>query len=269
MGVECLSSCWQGGGCGGWLGRSGGLRSRDLLLARLLGGLLDRRVADRRPGAAGPWAGLGSIRRVSAWQPASRARTGDAETRAAPDRVTVAAGVGAAPTAAAGRRRSGGPGAAGCRRPAPARSTGRPARGGADAGSSSPGSACRSGRCAPGRTGGCTPARPGPGPGAPGPAHHSHSTLGGRVRAGTRSTCTRMMVPRTIGRGPPVPWPGWRCCLGCSPLQAATVTVPYWSSIVTRVAVGVGQVVGSAQANLAPWRRGRPVLPGGRGGGSA
>jgi hypothetical protein len=31
----------------------------------------------------------------------------------------------------------------------------------------------------------------------------------------------------------------------------------------------VGQVVGSAQLNLAPWRRGRPVLPAGRGGGSA
>jgi hypothetical protein len=31
----------------------------------------------------------------------------------------------------------------------------------------------------------------------------------------------------------------------------------------------VGQVAGSAKANLAPWRRGRPVTPGGRGGGSA
>jgi hypothetical protein len=30
-----------------------------------------------------------------------------------------------------------------------------------------------------------------------------------------------------------------------------------------------GQVAGSAKANLAPWRRGRPVLPGGGGGGSA
>jgi site-specific DNA recombinase len=53
---------------------------------------------------------------------------------------------------------------------------------------------------------------------------------------------------------------GWRCCLGCSPLQAATVTVPYWSSWQTSVALGVGQVVGSAKANLAPWRRGRPPL---------
>jgi hypothetical protein len=35
------------------------------------------------------------------------------------------------------------------------------------------------------------------------------------------------------------------------------VTVPSWSSSQTRVAVGVGQVVGS-QLNLAPWRRGRP-----------
>ena len=39
------------------------------------------------------------------------------------------------------------------------------------------------------------------------------------------------MVPRTIGRGPPVPWPGWHCCLGCSPVHAWTVTVPYWAGI--------------------------------------
>jgi hypothetical protein len=35
------------------------------------------------------------------------------------------------------------------------------------------------------------------------------------------------------------------------------VTVPSWSSVVERVAVGVGQVVGSAQLNSTPWRRGR------------
>jgi hypothetical protein len=45
--------------------------------------------------------------------------------------------------------------------------------------------------------------------------------------------------------------------------------VPYWSSVAVWVVVGLGQVVGSVQLNLAPWRRGRPVLPGGRGGGSA
>jgi site-specific DNA recombinase len=65
-------------------------------------------------------------------------------------------------------------------------------------------------------------------------------------------------VPRTIGRGPRLPWPGWRCCLGCSPPHACTVTVPYCSSLQRRVAVGAGQVAGSASANLAPWRRGRP-----------
>jgi hypothetical protein len=69
--------------------------------------------------------------------------------------------------------------------------------------------------------------------------------------------------------GSRVPWPGWRCCLGCSPLHAVTVTLPSWSSLVARVAVGAGQVAGSAKLNLAPWRRGRPVAPGGRGGGSA
>jgi hypothetical protein len=55
--------------------------------------------------------------------------------------------------------------------------------------------------------------------GVAGAGHHSHNTLGGRVWAGTRWTCTRMTVPRTIGRGPRPPWPGWpgwRCCLGCS-----------------------------------------------------
>jgi hypothetical protein len=49
---------------------------------------------------------------------------------------------------------------------------------------------------------------------------------------------------------------GWRCYVGCSLLQACTVMVPYWSSVVTRVAVGTGQVVGSAQANVAPRRAG-------------
>ena len=60
-------------------------------------------------------------------------------------------------------------------------------------------------------------------------------------------------------------WPaaavaGVALLLGVQPAQQATVTVPYWSSPVTRVAVGAGQVVGSAQLNLAPWRRGRPPL---------
>jgi hypothetical protein len=43
---------------------------------------------------------------------------------------------GAAPTAAAGQPRSGGPGAAGCRRPVPGRSSGRPAQNGPHGGSS-------------------------------------------------------------------------------------------------------------------------------------
>jgi hypothetical protein len=54
--------------------------------------------------------------------------------------VTAAAVAAAVPTAAAHRPRPGGPGAAGCRRPAPARSSGRPGRGGAAVGSSSQGS---------------------------------------------------------------------------------------------------------------------------------
>jgi hypothetical protein len=70
------------------------------------------------------------------------------------------------------------------------------------------------------------------------------------------------------------PWPtaavaGVAVLLGMQPAQACTVTVPYWPSLVVWLVVGVGQVVGSAKANLAPWRRGRPPVPGGRGGGSA
>jgi hypothetical protein len=62
--------------------------------------------------------------------------------------------------------------------------------------------------------------------------------------------------------GPGVPWPRWRCWLGSSPLQALTVTVPSWSSWQLRWRSGRpgGR---SAQLHLAPWRRGRPVLPGG------
>jgi hypothetical protein len=103
------------------------------------------------------------IWRVSARPPASRVRTAAPEIRGVPGRVTVAAGVEAPPTAAGRRWRSGGPGAAGWRRPAPARSTGRPGRDAAALGSSSQGSACRTGWCVPGRTGGHRPARPGPG----------------------------------------------------------------------------------------------------------
>jgi hypothetical protein len=60
---------------------------------------------------------------------------------------------GVAPTVAAGHRPPGGPGAAGCRRPTPARSSGRPARDDGAAGWPSRGSAWRSGWCAPGRSG--------------------------------------------------------------------------------------------------------------------
>ena len=68
--------------------------------------------------------------------------------------------------------------------------------------------------------------------------------------------------------GSPAAVAGVALLLGCSPAQACTVTVPYWSWMVASVAVGVGQVVGSAKLNLAPWRRGRPAGPCRRAGGS-
>ena len=64
-----------------------------------------------------------------------------------------------------------------------------------------------------------------------GPAHHNHSTFGGRARLGgdvfdldaddgaahDRAGCAAAVA-------------GVALLLGCSPAQAATVTVPYWSS---------------------------------------
>jgi hypothetical protein len=88
---------------------------------------------------------------------------------------------GAAPTAAADRRRPGGPGAAGCGRPPTARSSARPARDGGGVAWSSPGSAWRTGRCAPDRACERTPVR------STGPAR----MVSGGVRS-LAATTTRM-----------------------------------------------------------------------------
>jgi hypothetical protein len=127
----------------------------------------------------------GSARRVSAWPPGSPAGPEVAETRGRPAPVIAAPAAGAAPTAAAHLPPPRGPGAAAHSRPAPATSTGRPARDGAAAGSSSPGSVWRTGRCAPGRTCGRTPATQArdpaasPGPGPPQPQHLRRASPGG------------------------------------------------------------------------------------------
>lgn len=92
-----------------------------------------------------------------------------------------------------------------------------------------------------------------------GPCHQSQSTCGSCVMRGRRLTSTRTSVPGTIGAGPRVPRPACRCTFGCNPAHARTRTVPYCSS------VGSGQVVGSLQSNLRPWRGGRPVSFGGGG----
>jgi hypothetical protein len=213
----------------------------------------------RQVPSSGPWAGLGSARRVSAWPPASRGRTAGAEPHAAPGRVTVAAGVGVVPMAAAGRQRSGGPGAAGCGRPGPARSSGRPAQGGGAVGSSSRGSAWRSGRCVPGRTGGHRPATSGP----------------GRAGRGRPTTAIAPWVG-ACGRGSAGPGRGGWCrarsvaaagCRGRVALLGGMQPAPGLDGdravLVVLTGQGgawVGQVVGSAQANLARWRRGRPPL---------
>src|SRR6266542_2692639 len=63
--------------------------------------------------------------------------------------------------------------------------------------------------------------------------------------------------------------PATRPSLGCSPDHACTTTCPYRSSVVASAATGAGQVAGSWQANRCPCLRGRPVVPGGRWGGSA
>jgi hypothetical protein len=235
-------------------------------LVGLVAGLL---TAGWRRAGPGRWplAGRGSARRVSARWPASPARTAGAETLCDP--------VGRQLTGWAGplhasrcRPPAGGPGAAGRSRPPPA--TAPPGREARPPGWwSSPGSAWRSGRCAPGRTCGHAPARPGPGPGAgagAGPPRPRH--FGGRVRAGPAGPGRGRRCRARSAAGFGCRGRGSWCWVGCSPDQAATVTVPSWSSVQARAAVAAGQVAGSAKATLAPWRRGRPA-PGGRGGGSA
>jgi hypothetical protein len=125
----------------------------------------------------------------------------------------------------------------------------------------------RSGRCVPGRTCGHRPATQGRDPAAsprarpPQPPHLGRARLGGDA---FDLDADQGAAPARPGTAAAVA--GVALLLGCGPAQACTVTVPSWSSTVTRVAVGAGQVTGSAQANVAPWRRGRPVLPGGGGG---
>ena len=85
---------------------------------------------------------------------------------------------GAVPRAVGDRRPRHGRGGAGCRRRRSARSSGRPARDGAGAAWSSRATACRSGGCAPGRSGGRRRARARRGPALAGPAHQSQSTCG-------------------------------------------------------------------------------------------
>jgi site-specific DNA recombinase len=81
---------------------------------------------------------------------------------------------------------------------------------------------------------------------------------------GRRSSSTRRTVPWACRRGP-------RCCpmtpgrtgrriTECSPAHARTSPLPSSSSSRRSATVGSGQVAGSLQTNLAPWRLGRPVL---------
>src|SRR5215207_849332 len=97
------------------------------------------------------------------------------------------------------------------------------------------------------------------GAGPPQPQHLGWARLGGDALDLDAQDGAAHDRPR-----PPRAMAGVAVLLGCSPAHAVTVTVPYWSSTVTRLAVGAGQVAASAKANLAPWRRGRPPAPGGR-----
>ena len=115
-----------------------------------------------------------------------------------------------------GRRSTAARAATGCRWPRPARSTGPLALDIAPGALSSPGSACRSAACAPGRSVDVGPpqqvqvrlSRSGP----PQP-----EAVRGFGRAGTRLTSTRTTVPRTIGRVLRVPRPGMILLLRMQP----------------------------------------------------
>ena len=202
------------------LGPSGGSCGPGPPDLGLLGRLLHCRVADRQAQISSPWAGRRSIRRVSARRPGSRARTTAAETPGAPGRATVEARVEAAPTAV-GRRWSDARARRGCAvaGSGPARSSGRPGRDGAAVGSPSRGSAYRTERCASGRTGGCRPARPGPGRaqqpwGRPAAAHSAWAGACGR---GSRSTWTRRTVDAHDRSGSSAAVAGVALLLGMQP----------------------------------------------------
>ena len=96
-----------------------------------------------------------------------------------------------------------------------------------------------------------------------GPCHHSHNGWGGCGGRGRRLTSTRISVPRTSGRGFRVPRVACSWGLGCRLVQARTRTLPYCASVTVYSSEGGSQVawmVGSAQANVWPWRGGRPVV---------
>jgi hypothetical protein len=174
----------RAGGRAGW---SGGLRGRGWLLPELCGGLLDRRVAGRRPRGAALGPARGSARRVSARRPPSRAHTTAAETRGAPGTVAVAAGSRPFPTAAARRWRPSDQaqlGVGGQHQPGPPVGL----LGMARPGVVQPRVCYRTERCVPGRTCGCRPARRDPGRARRG--RPTTATAAGGVRARRYSSAT-------------------------------------------------------------------------------
>jgi hypothetical protein len=62
--------------------------------------------------------------------------------------------------------------------------------------------------------------------GGVGPYHQNQSGVGALVGRGSRSTSSRINVPRMSGRGRRLPRVAWWCGVACSPLQAWRETCP-------------------------------------------
>jgi hypothetical protein len=139
--------------------------------------------------------------------------------------------------AAAGRRRPRGPGAAGCSRPPPARSSGRPAQDGGVAGWSSQASAYKSGWCAHSRTCECRLATPGPSQACQGrPTTATAPSVGGSwrgcARPGRAGWCRARsaVVLWCRGQGGGVAWGAARSRRSRSRCRTGRPGIPGWRS---------------------------------------
>ena len=127
-----------------------------------------------------PWGGLVSDRTVSVHWRVSRPLGAGRKGYDGREMVSVCLGRAAVPTAGGGQRSTAEPAATGYTQPRRARSSDRLAPDAAPAASSTPGSACKSAMCAPGRSVGHTRATARPSPALPVPPTTARASVAGR-----------------------------------------------------------------------------------------